>query len=104
MKILVAADMGADGIEVVVWLDESKTVIGPDGDERPDPSWVWRTFAPRDTWEINRTLALAEVAARAEAEGRRRRPVEVLDLAGADLDAFLAVAPAPQETTPEDGD
>jgi hypothetical protein len=102
MKILVAADMGADGIEVVVWLDESKTVIGPDGDERPDPSWVWRCFAPRDTWEINRTLALAEVAARAEAEERRRRPVEISDLAGTDLDRFLAVVLPPQETTPED--
>lgn len=100
MRILVAADMGADGIEVVVWLDESKTTVGPDGDERPDPSWVWRCFVPRDTWEASRTLALAEVAARAEAEDRSRRPIELADLKGADLGAFLMFTTPPVETSP----
>jgi hypothetical protein len=104
MRILAAADMGVDGVELVVWLDESRTIVGPDGDTRPDPAAVWRTVTPRDAWENNRVSALADIAARADAELRRRRPVEIADLAGTDLNPFLVSAVAPAETTPEDGD
>jgi hypothetical protein len=99
MRILAAADMGADGIELVVWLDEAKTMVGPDGDTRPDPDWIWRCFSPRASWEANRLTALAEVAARSEREMLRRRPVALADLAGTDLTIFRAAAPI--ETRPE---
>ena len=106
MRILAASDYGIDGIEIVVWLDESKTIIGPDAvdDVRPDPAWVWRTTVSRAAWDADNARALMGVYQAAELELRRRNPVRLEALIGADLEALVAnVEPAVEPTpTPEE--
>lgn len=79
--ILAATDMGADGVELLIHLDEAHTA--PDG--TPDPTWVWRTVVPADQWRADEAAAILHAAGLAEGEARRRRPVELPELRGKTL-------------------
>ena len=91
MKIISAHDMGADGVELLVHLDEDKLVVGPDGEDdlRPDPKWLWRTSVPTAQWQADQVAALQRVAQRADREKIRRAPSPLAELRGLSLDAYL---------------
>ena len=87
MKILGAYDMGADGVELLVHLDETRVVPGPDGDEdfRPDPKWLWRACVPAATWATDQSAALSRVAELAQRQVAQRTRALMPELAGLEL-------------------
>lgn len=89
MKILGAYDMGADGVELLVHLDETRFVPGPDGDDdlRPDPKWLWRAGVPAATWAADRGAALSRVAELATRQVAQRTRALIPELAGLELPA-----------------
>jgi hypothetical protein len=84
MKILEALDLGLDGIDLRVWLDTAKTIVGPSGDVQPDPAFVWRTIVPAGQFD-DPLAAMPRILALAEAELRRRQPRRMEALSGLDL-------------------
>jgi hypothetical protein len=84
MRILQALDLGADGIDLRVWLDTAKTVTGPDGDVQPDTAFVWRTIIPAGQFD-DPLKAMPRILALAEAELKRRTGVRLSGLEGADI-------------------
>jgi hypothetical protein len=102
MKIISAHDMGADGVELLVHLDEEKLVVGPDGeaDLRPDPKWLWRTSVPTAQWQADQVAALQRVARHADREKARRTPSAFAELRGLSLDPYLIPDPAPTAPQP----
>jgi hypothetical protein len=95
MRILHAYDLGADGVELLVHLDEAQTVQGPDGagDLRPNPAWLWRAHIPGREWTTDQIGALTRVARLAEREVRRRTKAAMPELAGTDLATYLTGEP-----------
>jgi hypothetical protein len=104
MKIIGAYDLGADGVELIVHLDEARTVPGPDGDDdrRPDPKWLWRATVPGREWASDQIAALGRVAALAERETRRRNKAPLAALIGTDLGGYLDAAPVAEPAQPVD--
>jgi hypothetical protein len=102
MKIISAHDMGADGVELLVHLDEDRLVIGPYGDDdlRPDPKWLWRTSVPTAHWQADQVAALQRVARHADREKVRRTPSVFAELRGLSLDPYLTPMPAPAVPQP----
>lgn len=102
MKILAAYDLGADGVELLVHLDEDRTIVGPDGDDdvRPHPAWLWRTTVPGNQWKADQVGALQRVAKYADREkARRNRPV-LTELQGISLADYLTADPTPAPPVP----
>jgi hypothetical protein len=104
VKIIGAYDQGADGVELIVHLDETRIKQGPDGegDLRPDPAWLWRAIVPGQEWQNDQLTALARVARLADREIKRRSRTKIDALIGADLGAYLTDVPTPQPETPAD--
>lgn len=104
MKILAAYDLGADGVELLIHLDEARTKLGPDGEDdlRPDPAWLWRAIVPGQEWQTDQLGALARVARLADREVRRRSRTKIDALTGTDLAEYLsATTEAASETRPD---
>ena len=80
MKILLALDLGADGTDLRIWLDTTRSVKGPEGDEQPDPAYVWRTIVPAG--QFHPLNSMPHILALAEAELKRRVPVRITGLEG----------------------
>ena len=89
MKILGAYDMGADGVELLVHLDETRLVTGPDGDDdlRPDPKWLWRARVPAVNWAEDQAAALERVATGAARQVAQRTRALMPELVGLALPA-----------------